>query len=188
MGIWESILLAVSLCADCFACTLCAGVNYRGGRGRVVGIALAFAVIHCSLLLIGWFFGYLLVGYVERISHWIGFLLLLYVGGKMLWEGLRSLQGRCEERSLRLDGIVPVALSALATSIDALGVGISGSMIEETRQFSAIGTLVAVLFVVTVLTVVGGLLGGRAIGQRFGHWAEVGGGLVLVGIGVSFLL
>ena len=80
-----------------------------------------------------------------------------------------------------------VVLSAVATSIDALSVGVSQSMLETMRSFSSIYPLAVTLFCVTVAVVLAGLLGGRLIGQRVGHWAEIAGGLVLIGIGVSFL-
>ncbi|MBO6238249.1 MAG: manganese efflux pump, partial [Bacteroidales bacterium] len=68
MSIWESILVAVSLCADCFAVSLCSGVTLRSVRWRpVLGVALAFAVIQAGLLLAGWAFGWLFVGFVERV-------------------------------------------------------------------------------------------------------------------------
>ena len=189
MGIWEAVLIAVSLCADCFACTLCSGVTIRGLSWKTVGgIALAFAVIQSGLLLSGWAFGNVFVGLIERISHWIGFLLLLYVGGGMLLEGVRALLGRCDAESLRLDGLRNVVLSGVATSIDALAVGVSESMVETTRAFSSICPLFLSVFAVTALSVVAGLLGGKVLGRHLGHWAEVLGGLVLIGIGVSFLI
>ena len=189
MGIWESILLAVSLCADCFACTLCSGVTLKRMTGRTVaGIALAFAVIQAGLLYFGWQFGNFFVGFIEKISHWVGFLLLLYVGGGMLLEGIRALRGRCEDESVRLDGFKNVVLSGVATSIDALAVGVSQSMVETTRSFSGFLPLLLAVFGVTALSVVGGLLGGKVLGRQFGHWAEVAGGLVLIGIGLSFIL
>ena len=189
MGIWEAVLVAVSLCADCFACTLCSGVTARGLSWKTVGgIALAFAVIQSGLLLAGWAFGNVFVGLIERISHWIGFLLLLYVGGGMLLEGVRALRGNCETGSVRLDGLRNIVLSGVATSIDALAVGVSESMVETTRAFSSIRPLFVAVFVVTALSVVAGLLGGKVLGRHLGHWAEVLGGLVLIGIGVSFLI
>lgn len=201
MAFGEALLLAVSLCADCFACTLCAGVTLAPGPGDTVSaakekrrrawellwIALAFASVHTIFLLAGWGFGSMLVGFVERISQWIGFLLLLYVGGGMLLEGIRALRGHCDLDHRRLDGFRNVLFSAVATSIDALGVGASQSMLEAGRPFASIAGLAVTLFVVTVLVVLSGLLGGRVIGRQFGHWAEVAGGLVLIGIGVSFL-
>ena len=189
MGIWEAVLIAVSLCADCFACTLCSGVTLRRLSWKTVsGIALAFAVIQSGLLLAGWAFGNVFVGFIEKISHWIGFLLLLYVGGGMLLEGIRALRGNGPAESVRLDGFRNVVLSGVATSIDALAVGVSKSMVETSRAFPSICPLFVSVFAVTALSVVAGLLGGKVLGRHFGHWAEIAGGLVLIGIGLSFVL
>ena len=180
--------MAVSLCADCFACTLCSGVTLRRLSWKTVsGIALAFAVIQSGLLLAGWAFGNVFVGLIEKISHWIGFLLLLYVGGGMLLEGIRALRGNCPAESVRLDGFRNVVLSGVATSIDALAVGVSKSMVETSRAFPSICPLFVSVFAVTALSVVAGLLGGKVLGRHFGHWAEIAGGLVLIGIGLSFI-
>lgn len=185
----EAILIAVSLCGDCFACTLCSGVTLRkAGFKTVILIALAFAVIQAGLLWVGWEFGNVFVGFIEKAAHWIGFLLLLYVGGKMLLEGVRSIRGKETELPLRLDGLRNVVLSGVATSIDALAVGISLSMVEATRTLASFYPLWVSVFVVTALSVIAGLLGGKVLGRHFGHWAEVLGGLVLIAIGVTILL
>lgn len=181
MGILQAILVAVSLCADCFAVSLCSGVTLRDARWRrVLGVALAFAVIQAGLLAVGWAFGYLFVGLVEKISHIIAFLLLLYVGGSMLVEGVR---GREEVRNL--DGFRNVVIGGVATSIDALAVGVAQSM--EDVSFMGFLPLLAAVFVVTALSVVAGLKGGSAIGVRFGRWAEIVGGIVLIVIGITIL-
>ena len=181
MNILESILIAVSLCADCLAVSLCSGVTLRSVRWRpVLGVALAFAVIQAGLLAAGWAFGSLFVGLVERISHWIGFLMLLYVGGSMLLEGIRG-----EEEVRDLNGWRNVLVGGVATSIDALAVGVAQSM--EDVSFAGFLPLLVSVFVITALSVVIGLRGGSALGARFGRWAEIAGGLVLIGIGVSIL-
>ena len=178
----ESILVAVSLCADCLAVSLCSGVTLRDMRWkRVLGVALAFAVIQAGLLLADWAFGGLFAGAVQKVSHVIGFLLLLYVGVSMLVEGIRG-----GEEVRNLDGLRYVVVGGLATSIDALGVGVAKSM--EDVSWSGFLPLLISVFAVTALTVVIGLRGGSAIGERFGRWAEVIGGVVLIGIGISFLL
>ena len=182
MGIWESILLAASLCADCLAVSLCSGVTLRSVRWReILGVALAFAVIQAGLLLAGWAFGYLFVGMVEKISHVIAFLLLLYVGGSMLIEGIK---GEAEVRDL--SSWRNIILGGLATSIDALAVGVAQSM--DGADWPAFLPLLVAVFVITALSVVVGLRGGRAIGERFGRWAEIVGGVVLIAIGVSVLV
>ena len=182
MGIWESILLAASLCADCLAVSLCSGVTLRSVRWReILGVALAFAVIQAGLLLAGWAFGYLFVGMVEKISHIIAFLLLLYVGGSMLIEGIK---GEAEVRDL--SSWRNIIIGGLATSIDALAVGVAQSM--DGADWPGFLPLLVAVFVITALSVVVGLRGGRAIGERFGRWAEIVGGVVLIAIGVSVLV
>jgi putative Mn2+ efflux pump MntP len=182
MGIWESILLAASLCADCLAVSLCSGVTLRSVRWReILGVALAFAVIQAGLLLAGWAFGYLFVGMVEKISHIIAFLLLLYVGGSMLIEGIK---GEAEVRDL--SSWRNIIISGVATSIDALALGVAQSM--DGADWPAFLPLLVAVFVITALSVVIGLRGGRAIGARFGRWAEIVGGVVLIAIGVSVLV
>ena len=177
-----ALLLAVSLCADCFAVSLCSGVTMRDVRRRqVLTVALVFGVVQAGLMLFGYLFGDLFVGYVERFAHWIGFLLLLYVGGSMILE---ALSGKDEARDL--NGIRNVAVASVATSIDALAVGISLSMDMEPLS-DVLLKCVAVL-AVTVLSVVTGILGGRRIGVRFGRRAEAAGGIVLILIGLNILL
>ncbi len=182
MSIWESILLAASLCADCLAVSLCSGVTLRSVRWReILGVALAFAVIQAGLLLAGWAFGYFFVGLVEKISHIIAFLLLLYVGGSMLIEGIK---GEAEVRDL--SSWRNIIIGGVATSIDALAVGVAQSM--EGADWPAFLPLLVAVFAITALSVVIGLRGGRAIGARFGRWAEIVGGVVLIAIGVSVLV
>lgn len=181
MGIIESIILAVSLCADCFAVSLCSSVTLKEIRWRdILRVALAFAVIQSGLLLAGWLFGKLFVGLVSKISHIVGFLLLLYVGGTMLAEGIKG-----EEDIHDLNGWKNVILGGIATSIDALAVGVSQSMAG--RMWKGFLPLLVSVFIVTAISVIGGIRGGSAIGSRFGRWAEIIGGAVLVAIGITIL-
>lgn len=186
MGILESILLAASLCADCFAVSLCSGVSLRRIEWRsVLGVALAFALIQTGLLFAGWAFGSLLVSLVFRISHIIGFLLLLYVGGGMLLGGIRSIRtGHTEARDL--NGLRNVIIGGIATSIDALAVGVSQSMAGV--DFGGVLPLLTAVFIITAASVIAGICGGSRLGARLGHWAEVAGGIILIGIGVGVLL
>lgn len=176
---FEAVLMAMSLCADCFAVSLCSSVTIRRvSAGSVARVAVCFAVIQTGLLLAGWFFGALFVGAVEKVSKWIGFGLLLYVGGSMLLEGLKG-----EDKARDLDGLVNVLIGGVATSIDALAVGVARSM-----QARPVGALAVSVAVVTALSVVLGICSGKAIGTRFGRWAEIGGGAVLIIIGITILI
>lgn len=186
MIILKSFIMACSLCADCLAVSLCSSVTLKRIEwGTVARVAVAFAVIQSGLLLCGWAFGNLFIGLVEKVAHLVGFLLLLYVGGSMLIEGIKALKGR-EAETRDLNGWKNIVLGGIATSIDAMAVGVAQSMAGQAwREFLP---LFLSVLVVTAASVVIGICGGRTIGGRLGHKAEIVGGAVLIGIGVSVLL
>jgi len=182
MNLVEPILTAVSLCADCFAVAVCSSVTLKKTEFEsVASVALAFALIQTGLLLSGWFLGGLFVELVHRISHIIGCVLLAYVGGSMVLEGVKD---RCEEHNL--NGLRNIVIGGVATSIDALTVGVAQSMERDAEK--SIWPLAAAVFIVTLASVVAGICGGHRIGHRFGKWAEIIGGLILIGIGISFVV
>lgn len=175
------LIFSMSLCADCFAVSVCSSVTLKKlDWGSVLPIAVIFGIVQSGLMLLGWGFGDLFVGYVEKIAHLIGFLLLLYVGGSMLLEAFSK-----ESEVRDLNGLRNVIVGAVATSIDALAVGISLSMSGESVS-DIIAKGVGVL-VVTFLSVVVGMMSGQKIGQKFGKIAEAVGGVVLILIGLNIL-
>lgn len=179
MGILESLLTAVSLCADCFAVSLCSSVTLKKIDWKdALRVAIAFAVIQTGLLLLGWLLGNMLAGAVHTVSHIIGCALLLYVGGSMILEGIK---GKGAEHNL--NGFKNIIIGGIATSIDALAVGAAQSM----GTAPAIAPLAIAVAAVTLISVLAGILGGKTIGHRFGRIAEVAGGAVLSAIGISFL-
>ena len=181
MMILGAIILAISLCADCFAVSTCSSVTLESISWRKVApIAFAFGVIQALLMLLGWAFADLFVGYVERIADIVGFLLLLYVGGGMILEAFSD-----ESEVRDLNGLRNVVVGGIATSIDAFAVGISLSM-GKTPHAEVAADIIAVFFV-TILSVVAGMFWGQRIGRRFGKVAEVMGGAVLIFIGLNIL-
>ena len=190
------MLLALSLCADCFAVTTCSSVTLRRVSWKQVApIAFAFGFVQTAFIVAGWLFGDIFVGLVEHISKWIGFLLLLYVGGSMLLKAIlnkeeKPLEGNIAVCSagtaLELCGFKNVIIGAMATSVDALAVGISLSMSQPEARY-LISSVVSV-FVITILSVIAGMFSGQALGKRLGRIAEIIGGIVLIGIGISILI
>lgn len=182
LAIISALIFAASLCADCFAVSVCSSVTLKSINLRTVGlIGLVFGVVQAGLMMLGYGFGDLFVGYVEKAAHWIGFLLLLYVGGSMIKEAFEK-EGEVRD----LNGFKNIIVASVATSIDALAVGISLSMGQESA-----GDLVlkdAAVFVVTVASVVTGMFFGHRIGRKFGSIAEIIGGCVLILIGLNILL
>ena len=182
LGILAALFFALSLCADCFAVATCSSVTLRQVSWRsVLGVSLVFATVHITLLLSGWGFGDLFVGIIGKIAPVIGFLLLAYVGGSMLWD---AWQNKPEVRNLH--GLRNILIGAVATSIDAFATGISLSMDRD--SFGDMAVKAAVLFLVTVLTVGFGIKGGQFVGRRYGRSALVAGGLVLLCIGLNILI
>lgn len=177
-----TIVFGLSLCADCFAVSLCSSVTLKKVRGsEVARVAVSFAIIQTGLMLLGWAFGNLFVGFLDRAAHIVGFLLLLYVGGSMLVEGIKG-----EDEVRDLNGWRNVIISGIATSIDALAVGISLSM--DAMPWEELFPLAVSVAVCTALSVVAGIWVGKTIGGRFGTWAEIVGGIVLILIGIGVLI
>lgn len=182
LAIVSSLIFAMSLCADCFAVSVCSSVTLKRLDFRSVGlISLVFGIVQAGLMLVGYGFGDLFVGYVEKAAHWIGFGLLLYVGGSMIKE---SLEKEAEVRDL--NGFAHIIVAAVATSIDALAVGISLSMSQDSLGDTLMKTVA--VFIVTILSVVLGMMFGQKLGNRFGKIAELMGGIVLILIGLNILL
>ena len=186
----NAILIGLSLCADCFAVTLCSSflVSREEVRKKVATVTAVFVLIHVGFLLGGWALGIfatnLIAGHVahfERIAHIIGFLLLLYVGLEMFIDGVRS-----KSEHLNLSGFKSIALGGVATSIDAAAVGLSMAM--DTAPWAEIWPIALSIFVFTALSVLVGMLSGSFIGRKLGYSARIVGGLVLIGLGVNILL
>ena len=179
--IFSALILALSLCADCFAVSACSSVTLKDSSwGRVLPVAVVFGLVQSGLFLLGWLFGDLFVGMVGKLAPVIGFLLLLYVGGSMLLSAWRN-----ELSQKNLDGIRNVLIGAVATSIDAFSVGISFSMDRDSAGDVILKAIV--LLVITFLTVIAGMKGGSYAGRRYGRPALWAGGAVLILIGLNIL-
>ena len=191
MSIWISaILLGISLCADCFAVSLCSSflLPREEMKKKVWTVAAVFAVIQTGLFLGGWALGTFAteliseyVGHFEKVAHVIGFLLLLYVGGEMFIDGVRG-----KSDHLNLDGIKSMIVGGVATSIDAAVVGLSMSMDEA--KWADIAPVALSILVFTALSVIVGMFSGGFVGRKLGHSARIVGGLVLIGLGINILL
>ena len=191
MSIWISaILVGISLCADCFAVSLCSSflVSREELKKKVWTVAAVFAVIQTGLFIGGWALGTFAteliseyVGHFEKVAHVIGFLLLLYVGGAMFLDGVRS-----KSDHLNLDGFKSIIIGGVATSIDAAVVGLSMAMDEA--KWTDIAPVALSVLVFTALSVVVGMFSGSFVGRKLGHSARIIGGLVLIGLGINILL
>ena len=183
------VLVGLSLSADCFAVSLCSSVtvDLMQARKKVWKVAAVFAVIQTAFLLIGWGAAHLFAGWLSAhvggfsaIARWTGFLLLLYVGGMMIFDAVREETGH-----FSLSGIRGIILGGIATSIDALSVGVSFGLTGS--GWSAIWPVGVAVFVFTALAVLAGMLSGSAAGTRFGTPVRIVGGIILIALGVHIL-
>ena len=175
----EIFLIAVSLALDAFAVSVSSGISIPGfGPRQAVKMGLWFGTFQFLMPLLGWLLGSSVSQYIEAVDHWVAFGLLAVIGGKMAWESLRRGCGEEADLSARR-----LCVLAIATSIDALAVGVSMAFMSVHILASA-----AVIGVVAfALSVTGGLVG-RRLGCLFQRRAELTGGLVLIAIGVKILI
>lgn len=179
--IGTSLALAVSLSMDSFAAALGRGaVLRRPGVPEAFRVGAAFGICQCAMPLLGWGVGIAFASLVEAVDHWIAFGLLLAVGASMI----RNFLGQDEESDDRqYDGWAGLVTTAVATSIDAAAVGAGLAMVDMDMVTTA-----ALIGAVTFAVGFGGVLIGQAAGDRLGRWAELAGGLTLIGIGVKILI
>jgi putative Mn2+ efflux pump MntP len=180
MSFWQLSLIAVGVSADAFAVALGKGLHMRHLRYRnALIIALTFGVFQAVMPLIGWLLATRFADYITDFDHWIAFALLAAVGGKMLWEAFSG----HEDTDSDSINVRELLVLAVATSIDALAVGISFAFLPDVPVANAV-----ILIGVTtmVISFVGVLLGHR-VGIRLGKPAEIAGGVILILIGLRIL-
>ncbi|AEF82232.1 manganese efflux pump MntP family protein [Leadbettera azotonutricia] len=192
------ILIGLSLSMDAFAISVSSGITIKGLKPyHALRAALFFGLFQFIMPVAGWYLGYSFASYIKNFDHWIAFGLLAFIGGKMVVEGAREIKKdtstnddsitvnsdcKCKDKSdIRS---MPCLLSlSIATSIDALAVGLSFSLLGNTIWLPAMG-----IGIVTFLVCMIGFEASRLIGPLLGKWAEIAGGLVLIGIGAKILL
>jgi putative Mn2+ efflux pump MntP len=174
--------IAIGLAMDAFAVAIGAGLQLCQVTNRQkFRLAWHFGLFQAFMPVLGWLAGLTLVEYIEPVDHWIAFGLLAVIGGKMIYEALKH-QEQEVDRCDPTKGWSLVLLS-IATSIDALAVGLSLAVLGVDIWFPAI----VIGIVAGVLTIVGLELGTR-FGALLGRRMEVVGGLILIGIGVKILV
>ena len=180
---WLSlILVAVALAMDAFAVSVASSfVLNPPTKRQIFRMSFHFGLFQAIMPIIGWAGGNAVYDYIAPIDHWIAFGLLCFVGVHMIYESGADPQQRTVTQD-PTKGWILVFLS-IATSIDALAVGLSLAMIGNPIVFPAVVTgIVAAAFSV------GGMLLGRTIGQRWSHHVEIAGGLLLIAIGIKILV
>ncbi len=180
MSIIELFLLAVGLSMDAFAVSVCKGLSMREmSFKKAAVIGLWFGGFQALMPLIGYVLGSNFQKQIERIDHWIAFGLLAVIGGNMIWESFSKEEEHVDASIKARDMLV----LAIATSIDALAVGISLACIQV-RIVPAISFIGTVTFVLSMI----GVKVGTVFGTKYKSRAELAGGVILVLLGVKILL
>lgn len=183
MNLFALILLGAGLAMDAFAVSVCKGLNMRKINYRyTLIIALFFGGFQALMPFLGWLLGKQFAKYIESVDHWIAFVLLAFIGGKMIFEALHEKDDMISDEEEKLD-IRELFMLAVATSIDALAVGVTFSFFDVNIPL-ALATIGVVTFIISFC--------GVGIGNRFGaaykNKAEIVGGAVLVCLGIYILI
>ena len=168
---------------DAFAVAVCKGLCMRRiNYGHAFVIALFFGGFQALMPVIGWALGSTFEQFITPVDHWVAFFLLAFIGGKMLWDAFHEESSTSCEDADRLD-LRELLILAIATSIDALAVGITFAILQVNILFAAV-TIGLITFVLSFL----GVMAGNQFGSRFEKPATITGGVVLILIGLKILL
>lgn len=185
MTLLEIFLIGIGLSMDAFAVAICKGLAMPGkvDRKGALLIALYFGVFQAVMPALGWLLGSQFARYVTQMAPWIAFVLLAWIGGSMIRESLSKEEK--EEAEMGAVSHKELLVLAVATSIDALAVGVTFSMLELAVS---IGAAVALIGCTTFVISLGGVYVGNVFGARYKSKAEFVGGAILILIGVKILL
>ena len=179
MNLFDLFVLAVGLSMDAFAVSICKGLSLGKIRGKHMCIAGTwFGGFQALMPLIGYVLGSFFADMITKYDHWIAFVLLAFIGGKMLVEAF----GEEEKVDAKMDSKTMFIL-AVATSIDALAVGVTFSFLE-------VSIIPATIFIgcITFIFSAAGVKIGSIFGEKYKSKAEILGGVILILIGVKILL
>lgn len=183
MGIVELLLLSVGLAMDAFSVSVCKGLSMKkiDYKGAAV-TALFFGAFQAAMPLIGYFLGSYFEKFISTYSHWIAFVLLGIIGGKMIYEVIKGEEDGDGVKEYKLD-IKELLVLAIATSIDALAVGVIFAA-QKTNLILSVSVIGGITFVICLA----GVIIGNRFGTKYEKKAQLAGGIVLCLIGVKLLL
>jgi putative Mn2+ efflux pump MntP len=184
--VFSIVLIGFSLAMDAFAVSVSSGISIKDLKFfHALRASFFFALFQFAMPVAGWYLGMAFAAYIQAFDHWVAFGLLALIGGKMLFEAAKEKEeeggsGPARGRDIRF--LSCLLLLAVATSIDALAVGLSFSLLGQGIWTSAL--LISLITFAVCLT---GFEFGRRIGALFEKRAEILGGLILIGIGIKIL-
>ena len=180
MNLLEIVFIGIGLAMDAFAVPICKGLSMKKINWKsVIIISLYFGLFQAGMPVLGYFLGSAFSNFVQQVDHWIAFILLAIIGGNMIKD---STDDEVEKRNDRVDFKTMLVL-AIATSIDALAVGVTFAFFQV-NLLLAITIIGGITFVLSFL----GVLIGNKFGDKFQNRAELAGGIILIIIGLKILL
>lgn len=185
MSLATLFITAVGLSMDAFAVAVCKGLAVKkAGIKQMLLAGLWFGGFQALMPTLGYFFGSTLKSYVEKYDHWIAFILLGLIGANMIKEALsKDKDCDCESSSASM-GIKEMFTLAVATSIDALIVGVGYAFLPDVNIGAAVGFIGVITFVLSAV----GIKVGNVFGMKFKSKAELTGGIILILMGLKILL
>ncbi len=182
MNLSATLLLAFGMSMDAFAASIGKGASLHKPKfSEALRTGLIFGIIETLTPLIGWCLGLLASQVVLEWNHWVAFVLLVFLGGRMLIEGFRGSDAE-DAPKLQRHGFWLLVTTAIATSLDAMAVGVGLAFLKVNIIETALAIGCATMIMSTL-----GMMVGRFIGPMLGKRAEILGGLVLIGIGCQIL-
>ncbi len=180
----ELFLMGIGLAMDAFAVSICKGLGMsKVNKKQAAVIGLFFGGFQALMPLLGWLLGRQFEHYITRIDHWVAFVLLVFIGGKMLIESRGSKEETVVEQKDQPLDVKHLFILAIATSIDALAVGITFAFLNY-PIIESISIIGITTFVISVL----GVYVGNFFGNKYKNKAELAGGIILILLGVKILL
>jgi putative Mn2+ efflux pump MntP len=180
MDIILPVLIGIGLSMDCFAVSLALGTTTKNTLlYTAVIFTLCFGIFQTGMTLLGWAAGTWLVIFIAGFDHWLAFLLLVFIGIKMIIEGIETGNG---EKPIDVLRLIPLIILSIATSIDALGVGMSFAFLHTDILVPAV-----IIGIVAGIFSFAGVISGTRLRLLLGKKIEIVGGLILIAIGLNIL-
>lgn len=180
MELFEIVVIGIGLAMDAFAVSICKGLSMKKiDWKKAIIVAVYFGIFQALMPVLGYFLGSTFSSFVQKVDHWIVFILLAIIGGNMIKE---SADDEEEKRNDKVD-VKTMLLLAIATSIDALAVGVTFAFFEV--------DLILAILIIGIITFMLSFLGviiGNKFGDKFQNKAEFIGGIILIIIGLKILL
>jgi putative Mn2+ efflux pump MntP len=182
MDILTIVIIGIGLAMDCFAVALARGAKPGIDKVRLALLfGLVFGLFQAGMTVLGWAAGSLFIGIIAPYDHWIAFIILSAIGLKMIYEGVKGEPVR-EDDAGSFPGMTSVLLLAVATSIDALAIGLGFAFLDIQIAIPSL-----IIGLITAIFAIAGALLGTRLEKILGNKMEIVGGIILIGIGIKIV-